>query len=61
MKLKSNFAIVYLFSILFTCAVAGALYLAYTLGIMSTIIAICMVAFCYFAYLLYVQLNGFRR
>ena len=58
MKKKNNFVLVYGLSLLFTLCVAASAYMAYMLGVLFTIMGLCMVLFGFFATKLCERIGG---
>lgn len=58
---SKRFLSVYLLAVLFTIMVFSTCYLAYFLGLLNTIAAICMVVLGVFAYEVFNRLSKFRE
>ena len=56
-----KFLSVYLLAMLFTIMVFSTCYLAYYLGVLNTVIAVCMVIIGLFAYELFNRLSKFKE
>lgn len=55
-----NFITLYLLCLLFTGCLVAIGYMAYTLGVLFTITAVCMVGFTLFAYNVLMRINKYR-
>jgi len=57
----NNFLKVYLTAVLFTITVFGTCYLAYFLGPLNTVVAVCMVALALFSVEIYKTLSKYDK